>query len=154
MTGVQTCALPICKQLIHGYVHDESAAFQGGVAGSAGLFGNAEEVAAVYQMLLNRGEYHGKRYLSEETCRLFTTEKSKQSRRGLGFDKPEPNTTKVNPCSPSTPLSAFGHTGFTGTCVWADPDNQLVYVLLCNRIYPNTLNRKLMQQNEIGRAHV
>ena len=135
------------KGLVQGYVHDESAAFQGGMAGSAGLFGNAEEVASIYQMILNKGTFKGKRYLSEETCRLFTTETSKISRRGLGFDKPEPNPDKVGPCSPSTPNSVFGHTGFTGTCVWADPENDLVFVFLSNRIYPTRLNKKLMQLN-------
>ena len=133
------------KEVLRGYVHDETAAFQGGVTGSAGLFSNAAEVASIYQMLLDGGVWRGKRYLSEETCRLFTTEKSKVSRRGLGFDKPEPNPQKTGPCSPSTPNSAFGHTGFTGTCVWADPSNNLVYVFLSNRIYPSMLNRKLMQ---------
>lgn len=135
------------KGLIQGYVHDESAAFQGGIAGSAGLFGNAEEVASIYQMILDKGMFKGKRYLSEETCRMFTTETSKVSRRGLGFDRPEPDPNKVGPCSPSTPNSVFGHTGFTGTCVWADPENDLVFVFLSNRIYPTRLNRKLMQLN-------
>lgn len=133
------------KDVLQGFVHDETAALQGGIAGNAGLFSNAEEVARIYQMLLNGGKYNGREYLSEETCRLFTTETSKVSRRGLGFDKPEPNTTKTSPCSASTPLVTFGHTGFTGTCVWADPENNLVYVFLSNRIYPDVLNRKLMQ---------
>ena len=135
------------KQILQGYVHDESSALQGGVSGSAGLFANAESVASIYQMLLNGGVLNGKRYLSKETCRLFTTETSKISRRGLGFDKPEPDSKKINPCSPSTPMSTFGHTGFTGTCVWADPKNDLVYVFLSNRIYPTIMNRKLMQMN-------
>ena len=135
------------KKVLQGYVHDESSALQGGVSGSAGLFANAEEIATIYQMLLNGGVLNGKRYLSKETCRLFTTETSKISRRGLGFDKPEPDSKKINPCSPSTPMSAFGHTGFTGTCVWADPKNDLVYVFLSNRTYPTIMNRKLMQMN-------
>ncbi len=135
------------KQLIKGYVHDESSALQGGVSGSAGLFANAEQVAYLYQMLLNGGTFNGKRYLSKETCRLFTTETSKISRRGLGFDKPEPDSKKVNLCSPSTPLNTFGHTGFTGTCAWADPVNNIVYVFLSNRTYPTVLNKKLMQLN-------
>ena len=101
------------KQILQGYVHDESSALQGGVSGSAGLFANAECIATIYQMLLNGGVLNGERYLSKETCRLFTTETSKISRRGLGFDKPEPDSKKINPCSPSTSMTAFGNTGFT-----------------------------------------
>ena len=135
------------QQVLQGYVHDETAAYQGGVAGSAGLFGNAEQVAIIYQMMLDGGVYKGKRYLGEETCRVFTTETSKISRRGLGYDKPEPDPNKIGPCSPSTPNSVFGHTGFTGTGVWADPENNLVYVFLSNRTYPNAWNRKLLQMD-------
>ena len=135
------------KGELQGYVHDEVAAFLGGVSGNAGLFSNAEEVAAVYQLLLNGGEYQGRRYLSEETCRLFTTEKSKISRRGLGFDKPDLKNPKSNPCSLSAPQSVYGHTGFTGTCAWVDPDNKLVYVFLSNRTYPVAWNNKLQKMN-------
>ena len=135
------------QQVLQGYVHDETAAYQGGVAGSAGLFGNAEQVAIIYQMMLDGGVYKGKRYLGEETCRVFTTETSKISRRGLGYDKPEPDPNKIGPCSPSTPSSVLGHTGFTGTGVWADPENNLVYVFLSNRTYPNAWNRKLLQMD-------
>lgn len=132
------------KTTLQGFVHDESAAFLGGISGNAGLFSSAEEVAKVYQMLLNGGELDGKRYLSKETCRIFTTTVSKISRRGLGFDKPARNG-QGGPCSESAPASVYGHTGFTGTCAWVDPDNGLVYVFLSNRTYPNAWNNKLMQ---------
>lgn len=135
------------KTVVQGYVHDESAAFQGGVSGNAGLFSTAEEVAKVYQMLLNGGELDGKRYLSEETCRLFTTTTSRRSRRGLGFDKPDRLNPAKGPCSKSAPASVYGHIGFTGTCAWVDPDNRLVYVFLSNRIYPDAWNTKLMRMN-------
>lgn len=135
------------KTTLQGFVHDESAAFLGGVSGNAGLFSNAGEVAKIHQMLLNGGELDGKRYLSKATCRLFTTTVSKISRRGLGFDKPDTRNPQNSPCAESAPASVYGHTGFTGTCAWADPENNLVYVFLCNRIYPNVWNNKLMQLN-------
>ena len=131
------------RQDLCGYVHDEAAAFMGGVAGNAGLFSTAEEVAAIYQMLLDGGVWQGKRYLSEETCRFFTTEKSQISRRGLGFDKPDVAIVKRSPCAPSAPESVYGHTGFTGTCAWVDPDSRTVYVFLSNRVCPNVWNTKL-----------
>ena len=133
------------KEYLQGYVHDESAAFQGGVSGNAGLFSTAEEVAQVYQMLLNGGMYRGRRYLSAETCRLFTTTLSKKSRRGLGFDKPDRVNPAKGPCGELAPASVFGHTGFTGACAWADPDHNLVYVFLCNRLFPHVWNSKLMR---------
>ncbi len=131
------------KCTLQGYVHDESAAFIGGVSGNAGLFSTAQDVARIYQMLLNGGELDGKRYLSKETCRLFTTETSKISRRGLGFDKPGLKGERYTPCAPLAPSSVYGHTGFTGTCVWVDPNNELVYVFLSNRTYPHAWVNKL-----------
>ena len=133
------------KSVLQGFVHDECAAFQGGVGGNAGLFSNAREIARIYQMLLNEGELDGHRYLSRETCKLFTTEVSKISRRGLGFDKPDMKTPDKSPCTKSAPASVYGHTGFTGTCAWVDPDNELIYVFLSNRTYPDATNRKLME---------
>lgn len=133
------------KTTLQGFVHDESAAFQGGVSGNAGLFSTAEEVAKVYQMLLNGGELDGKRYLSKETCRVFTTTVSRISRRGLGFDKPDRRNPQKSPCAESAPASVYGHTGFTGTCAWTDPENGLVYVFLSNRTYPDVWNNKLMR---------
>lgn len=131
------------RQDLCGYVHDETAACLGGVAGNAGLFSTAAEVARIYQMLLNGGELDGKRYLSEATCRLFTTAKSVISRRGLGFDRPDVAIVKRSPCAPSAPEAVFGHTGFTGTCAWADPESRTVYVFLSNRLCPDVWNTKL-----------
>lgn len=139
------------KTTLQGFVHDESAAFQGGVSGNAGLFSTAGEVARIYQMLLNGGELDGKRYLSKETCRLFTTTVARSCRRGLGFDKPDMQNPAKSPCAPSAPASVYGHTGFTGTCAWVDPDNGLVYVFLSNRIYPDVWNSKLLKLDIRGR---
>ena len=139
------------KSKLQGFVHDESAAFQGGVSGNAGLFSTAEEVARIYQMLLNGGELDGKRYLSEKTCRTFTSTISRLSRRALGFDKPDMRNPKKSPCAPEAPASVFGHIGFTGTCAWVDPDNKLVYVFLSNRTYPHAWNSKLIKLNIRGR---
>lgn len=131
------------KDTLQGFVHDESAAFQGGVSGNAGLFSNAHEQALLYQMLLNGGELNGRRYLSQETCRVFTTTCSRISRRGLGFDKPDQRNPHRSPCCPEAPASVYGHTGFTGTCAWVDPEHRLVYVFLSNRIFPYSWNNKL-----------
>lgn len=128
------------KQVLQGFVHDESAAFQGGVSGNAGLFSTAAEVAQIYQMLLDGGLYRGKRYLSESTCRLFTTTTSKISRRGLGFDRPNRQNPSQGPCAEAISPSTYGHTGFTGTCAWVDPEQQMVYVFLSNRTYPRAWN--------------
>ena len=131
------------KQLLRGYVHDEVAAFQGGVSGNAGLFSNADDMAKVLQLYLNEGEYGGERYLSEETMRLFTQSKSPVSRRGLGFDKPQPDNPKQSPTGALAPASVYGHTGYTGTCFWVDPTNQMIYIFLCNRVNPTRENTKL-----------
>ena len=132
---------------VRGYVNDEGAALMGGVSGNAGMFSNAEDVAAIFQMVLNKGMYHGDRYLTPETCELFTTKKSRISRRGLGFDKPAGGDS--GPCSKNTPKSVFGHTGFTGTCAWADPDNNLVYVFLSNRLWPQTYGSRALNRLKI-----
>lgn len=129
--------------VIQGYVHDPAAAFLGGVSGNAGLFASARDVATVYQMLLNKGEIDGKRYLSAETCRLFTTTTSASGRRDLGYDKPIPTNPKYSPCCISAPPVVYGHTGYTGTCCWVDPANRLVYVFLSNRTYPSDGVNKL-----------
>lgn len=131
------------KQIIQGYVHDEGAAFFGGVSGNAGLFSNANDLAKLYQMFLNGGSYGGEEYLSEKNCKMFTSMKSPISRRGLGFDKPEGDTGKYSPCSFNTPISTYGHTGFTGTCFWIDPENNLIYIFLSNRVYDTRTNTKL-----------
>jgi CubicO group peptidase (beta-lactamase class C family) len=137
------------RQLLHGDVHDEGSSMFGGVAGHAGLFSNAYDLAILYQMLLNGGEFNGVRYLKPETINYFTTYHSSISRRGLGFDKPEKdNQTRSEPYPSATasPLT-FGHTGYTGTCVWVDPKYDLVYIFLSNRVYPTRENPKLSQMN-------
>ena len=135
------------RQWIQGYVHDEGAALFGGVAGHAGLFSDAYDLSKLYQMLLNGGKLDGKRYLKEKTIRLFTTYHSNVSRRGYGFDKPEKDNYIRNEPYPSALVSpeAYGHTGFTGTCVWVDPKYDIVYIFLSNRVYPTRDNNKLSQ---------
>lgn len=135
------------RQELCGYVQDEAAACLGGVAGHAGLFSTAEEVGRIYQMLLNGGELDGRRYLSEETCRRFTTEQSRISRRGLGFDRPDTTDVQRSPCAPSVSGAVYGHTGFTGTCVWVDPVQQTVFVFLSNRLCPEGWNTKLVDMD-------
>lgn len=138
---------------LRGDVHDPGAAMFGGVAGHAGLFSNANDIAVIMQMLLNGGNYNGIKYLSRETIELFTAYHSINSRRGYGFDKPEKdNATRpmAYPCLLSSPLS-FGHTGFTGTCAWADPAHNLVFVFLSNRVYPEGDNNKLLTMNIRGK---
>ncbi len=142
------------RQTLRGYVHDEGASLFGGVSGHAGLFSNAYDLSLLYQMLLNGGELNGERYLKKETIDLFTAYNSDISRRGFGFDKPEKdNTSRENPypsalASPST----FGHTGFTGTCVWVDPANGVVYIFLSNRVYPSRNNNLLGQLSIRGKV--
>jgi serine-type D-Ala-D-Ala carboxypeptidase len=126
--------------LLDGYVHDPTAALMGGVAGHAGLFASANDVAILYQMMLNRGTYGGVQYIKPETVDLFTKQQSPISRRGLGFDRWDPDLTKKYPSQYASPQT-FGHTGFTGTCVWVDPTYHLVYVFLSNRVNPNVSNK-------------
>jgi beta-glucosidase-like glycosyl hydrolase/CubicO group peptidase (beta-lactamase class C family) len=137
------------QQLIRGDVHDEGAAMFGGVAGHAGLFSNAYDLAQLYQLLLNGGELNGKRLLQKETIDKFTAYNSENSRRGLGFDKPEKdNATRKEPYpSKSASPQTFGHTGFTGICVWVDPAKNLIYIFLSNRVTPTRANNKLGQLN-------
>lgn len=135
------------KQLLRGYVHDEAAAFQGGVSGNAGLFSNANDLAKILQLYLNNGNYGGDLFLSEATCKLFTQTKSPTCRRGLGFDKPDMNDVKKSPCGELVPASIYGHTGYTGTCFWIDPDNKLIFIFLSNRVNPTRVNSKLFSLN-------
>ncbi|MDD2513538.1 MAG: glycoside hydrolase family 3 N-terminal domain-containing protein, partial [Proteiniphilum sp.] len=125
------------RQHLRGYVHDEGAALFGGISGNAGLFSNGNDLAKLCQMWLNGGEYGGERLLRKETVRLFTTMKSTVSRRGLGFDKPDPVNSKASPASPGTPIEVYGHTGFTGTSFWVDPVHNLIYIFLANRVNPS-----------------
>ena len=137
------------EQLIRGDVHDPGAAMFGGVSGHAGLFSNAHDIAVIMQMLMNGGSMKGKQYLQKGTIDLFTGYHSATSRRGFGFDKPEKNNSirpDPYPCLAASPLT-FGHTGFTGTCTWADPENKLVYVFLSNRVTPNGDNPLLSKMN-------
>ena len=131
------------RQIIRGTVHDMGAAMVSGVGGHAGLFSNAWDLGVVMQMLLNGGYYGGRQFLSSATVQTFTSQHKAGSRRGLGFDKPEINPRWQNPASDKASPRTFGHTGFTGTCAWADPDNKLVYVFLSNRTYPQMDNNKL-----------
>jgi beta-glucosidase-like glycosyl hydrolase/CubicO group peptidase (beta-lactamase class C family) len=137
------------KQQIQGYVHDPRAAMLGGVSGHAGLFGNANDLAKLFQMLLRKGEYGGERYISKETIAQFTGIQPEiaNNRRGLGFDKPESDTTKTSPACRAASPESFGHTGFTGTMVWADPVYDLIYVFLSNRVYPDAMENKLLEMN-------
>ena len=130
------------NRTLQGEVHDEIASFMGGVSGNAGLFSNAHDVAKVYQLFVDKGMYGGKRYISANTCDLFMNHVSKISRRSLGFDKPDRKNLPKSPCAEEAPAEVVGHTGFTGTCAWADPKNQLVYVFLSNRIYPRVFDHK------------
>ena len=129
------------KTLLEGYVHDQGAALAGGVSGHAGLFASANDIAILYQMLLNKGSYGGQQYFKPETVELFTSRQSNVSRRGLGFDRADPDPTKKYP-SDLASSETYGHTGYTGTCVWVDPSRGLVYVFLSNRVHP-AVNDKL-----------
>ncbi|HXH18265.1 MAG TPA: glycoside hydrolase family 3 N-terminal domain-containing protein [Chitinophagales bacterium] len=141
------------KQLLQGYVHDPGAAMLGGVSGHAGLFSNANDLAILMQMLLNRGEYAGVRYFSPTTVSLFTRKQEENNRRGLGFDKPELDPYKLKSTATDASPRTFGHSGFTGTCVWADPDYNLIYVFLSNRVHPTADNQKLIQKNIRTQIH-
>jgi beta-N-acetylhexosaminidase len=134
-------------QELYGTVHDPGAAMMGGVAGHAGLFASAEDVAAIFQMLLNKGTYGSKRYFKPATVDLFTAYNSHLSHRGLGFDKPLPEDDNGGPAGDRCSAQAFGHQGYTGTCVWADPATGIVFVFLSNRVYPSGSNTKINKVN-------
>lgn len=135
-------------RLIRGMVHDENAFAMGGVSGHAGLFGTADDLARILQMLLNGGTFDGRRYLKAETIAMFNTRyfDKQNCRRGLGFDKPLITGHGGSACD-EAPQSSYGHTGFTGTMVWVDPDNQMLYVFLSNRVYPDPNPNKLSNMN-------
>ncbi|MBR6489401.1 MAG: serine hydrolase, partial [Muribaculaceae bacterium] len=142
------------KQVVQGYVHDQTAALFYGNAGDAGLFTTAGELAAIYQMLLDGGVYNGKRYFSEKTVDLFTSTHPQHGCeiRGLGFHTPKhPGSSSIVPAKASKKI--FGHQGFTGTVVWCDPDNRLIYVFLSNRVYPTCYPNKLSQSGIRLKAH-
>ena len=140
------------RQLIRGDVHDPGAAMFGGVSGHAGLFSDAYDLAVLLQMLLNGGQMNGVRYIRENTIRYFSAYNSDVSRRGLGFDKPEKDNMLRRdpyPCKSASP-ETFGHTGFTGTCIWVDPKYNLVFVFLSNRVCPEGENNLLLKLNTRG----
>ena len=137
------------KTLLVGYVHDQGAGLAGGVSGHAGLFASANDLAIIYQMLLNRGSYGGEEYFKAQTVDMFTSKQSNVSRRGLGFDRWDPDTAKHYPSAYASPQT-YGHTGYTGTCVWVDPSRGLVYVFLSNRVNP-TVSDKLSDLRIRGR---
>ncbi|HSJ12293.1 MAG TPA: glycoside hydrolase family 3 N-terminal domain-containing protein, partial [Gillisia sp.] len=135
------------RQLVQGYVHDQGAAMQGGIGGHAGLFSTANDVTKIMQLFLNGGNYGGKRYLKPETLEKFNTcyYCDENVRRGVGFDKPQ--LGKAGPTCGCVSLSSFGHSGFTGTFAWADPEEEIVFVFLSNRTFPDVDNRKLIQSD-------
>ena len=135
------------NELIHGRVHDQGAAMLGGVGGHAGLFGNATDVAKFMQLYLNGGSYGGKRFFNAETMNKFNTcyYCEKDVRRGVGFDKPQ--LDEIGPTCGCLSMSSFGHSGFTGTYAWADPEEEIIYVFLSNRIHPVSSNTKLIDED-------
>ena len=137
------------KTVVEGYVHDPTAALLGGIAGHAGLFSTAEDLAKMLQMYLNKGSYGGEYFFSPATVEKFTCANTifPQNRRGFGFDKPEPDTTKSSPVCKEAPLCSYGHTGFTGIIAWCDPKNDLIYIFMSNRTYPNEFDSKLSKLN-------
>jgi len=137
------------KQLVHGYVHDPGAAMLGGVSGHAGLFSDANDLAVIMQMLLWNGKYGGNKYLTAATIRDFTRQQFPldENRRGVCFDRPFPEYDSLGPCCESVSQKSFGHSGFTGTYTWADPENGLVYVFLSNRVYPDATNWKIAKMD-------
>ena len=130
------------ERLVRGYVHDPGAAMFGGVSGHAGLFSNAYEIGVLMEMVMNKGIINDKRFIRASTVELFSKYQSDISRRGYGYDKPEKDNAsrKVPYPSMSVSADAFGHTGFTGTCTWADPQKNIVFVLLANRVHPTAKN--------------
>ncbi|MEJ7694585.1 serine hydrolase [Daejeonella sp.] len=125
------------KTLLQGDVHDQGAALVNGVSGHAGLFASANDLAILNQVLLNGGKYGGIQYFKPETVDLFTSRQSGVSRRGLGFDRSDGGNYPSALASSGT----YGHTGYTGTCVWVDPKNDLIYIFLSNRVYPSVNNK-------------
>lgn len=143
-------------QTLHGVVHDEGAAMMLGVSGNAGLFANAMDLGKVYQMLLNGGEYAGRRYLKSSTVNEFTKCQfcDEGNKRGMGFDKPLIEYDEArSSVAEAASAASFGHSGYTGTFVWADPANDLLFVFLSNRVHPTRLNRKIYSLNIRPRIH-
>ncbi|MCF8381652.1 MAG: serine hydrolase [Bacteroidales bacterium] len=137
------------RQLLQGYVHDPGAAMLGGIAGHAGVFSNANDLAKIMQMYLNGGKYGGETFLDSSILKKYTERvyTDNGNRRALGFDKPEPDEDKSGPTCASASLSSYGHSGFTGTLAWVDPEYDLIYIFLSNRIHPNQYNISLISEN-------
>jgi CubicO group peptidase (beta-lactamase class C family) len=137
------------KQVLRGDVHDQGAAMLGGVSGHAGLFSNAMDMAVIMQMFLNGGEYGGRQYLDAGIIEEFTSTQFplSENRRGIGFDKPMLEYMDNGPTCKSASHNSYGHSGFTGTYAWADPDNGLVYIFISNRVHPDAYNPKISQYN-------
>jgi len=140
-------------QMLWGDVHDYSASVLGQVAGHAGLFSDAQDLFRLYQMLLNEGTFNDQRYLKSKTIKLFTSYHSSISRRGYGFDKPEKDNATRNQPYPAAKVSpeTFGHTGWTGTCVWVDPKSKVIYIFLSNRVLSQVNNGKLSELSIRGK---
>jgi CubicO group peptidase (beta-lactamase class C family) len=128
------------KTTLQGFVHDQGAALTGGVSGHAGLFASTNDLAILFQMLLNRGSYGGLQYFKPETVDMYTAKQSNVSRRGLGFDRYDEDLPLGYPSKSASPQT-YGHTGYTGTCVWVDPKQNLVYIFLSNRVYPRVTDK-------------
>jgi beta-N-acetylhexosaminidase len=138
------------KSQIKGTVHDPNAALLGGVAGHAGLFSNAWDLAKLFQMNLNKGLYEDNRYFSLQTIETFTKQQSQISHRGLGWNRPTKDDGSVSQYASE---STYGHTGFTGTAAWVDPEKQLIYIFLSNRVYPSSENNKIIKNKTRKRIH-
>ncbi|MBD2700057.1 serine hydrolase [Spirosoma sp. BT702] len=162
-TPLQRLQKPICapteqdtyyrNQLLIGTVHDQMAAVQGGISGHAGLFGNARDIATLLQMNLQKGSYGDQRILNPMTVPFFTQTLSNRSHRALGWDKPNPESASSVYMSPKASARSFGHTGFTGNVVWVDPDEELIFVFLSNRIYPTAGNTTINTTKLRRRIH-
>ena len=135
------------RQTVRGYVHDMGAAMLGGVSGHAGLFANARDVGVLMQLLLQEGFYGGQQYIKPQTIQTFTTRHPKSNRRGIGFDMKQLNPDLSPNMADLASSKTFGHTGFTGTCTWADPEHNIIFVFLSNRTYPSMRNFKLVRND-------
>jgi beta-N-acetylhexosaminidase len=133
------------KQLLHGFVHDPGAAMLGGVAGHAGIFANATDLASIMQLFLNKGNYAGMNFFSEAVCNEYTKQQFPGNRRGAGFDRP--NASGGGTCDELASSQSFGHSGFTGTLAWADPKNKVIFIFLSNRVNPSQDNWKIRDMN-------
>jgi CubicO group peptidase (beta-lactamase class C family) len=133
------------KQLVHGFVHDPGAAMLGGVGGHAGVFSNATDLASLMQLFLNKGTYGNEQYLTSAVVSSYTKQQFQGNRRGAGFDRPK--ASGGGTCHELASQESYGHSGFTGTLVWADPTHEINYVFLSNRVCPSQDNWKIRDLN-------